>query len=118
MATLQMNVRMDSATKPAGDEALASIGYTPSGIVHAIWNYASRNRHNRDALRSLRKLLEPTEADKTAEAHSWVASGPSIYKNILLSMCIEASPAPLQQSDDDLLLQAHLDKMAEREDAE
>lgn len=35
----QMNVRLDSQLKEAGDAVLASLGMTPSQAVRALWEY-------------------------------------------------------------------------------
>ena len=115
MATIQMNVRMDAAIKPIGDEAFASIGYTPSSLIQALWRFASRNRHNRKALRELRTMLETDSLDEEAPQRSWVESTPLLYEQMLRDMGIEGTPAPLQLTDEELLFQAHLEKAAERE---
>ena len=39
MATMQMNVRMDSVLKRAGDAALVRAGLTPTLAVRALWEY-------------------------------------------------------------------------------
>ena len=40
MSATQMNVRLDSAVKRAGDAVFADHGYTPSQVVRAVWDYA------------------------------------------------------------------------------
>ena len=114
MLTTQLNVRMDAKTKPGGDQALASIGYTPSSVVQAVWRFAERNRHDKKALLELRNLLEPAERNQEKPKQSWVQEAPLIYKHLLENMGIENTPAPLEQTDEELLFQAHLEKMAER----
>ena len=39
---VQMNVRIPRALKVAGDEALASVGFTPSEVVRAVWEKAAK----------------------------------------------------------------------------
>lgn len=39
MAAVQMNVRLDSAVKAAGDSVIALSGHTPSQAVRALWEY-------------------------------------------------------------------------------
>ena len=41
-ATVQLNARMKQSLKQSGDKALASIGYSPSQAVRALWEKASR----------------------------------------------------------------------------
>ena len=52
MDAVQMNVRIDRELKREGDAALATIGYTPSQAVRALWENAVRLRRNPDALRN------------------------------------------------------------------
>lgn len=39
---VQMNVRIPRALKVAGDEALASAGFSPSEVVRAVWEKAAK----------------------------------------------------------------------------
>ena len=114
MLTTQLNVRMDAEIKPSGDQALAEIGYTPSGVVQAVWRFAARNRHNRQTLLELRRILDPDEHDHSEPRRDWVQEAPHLYERLLQGMGIEGEPAPLPQTNEELLFQAHLDKMAER----
>lgn len=41
MDTTQMNVRMDASLKRAGDAVISELGYTPSRVVRALWEYLS-----------------------------------------------------------------------------
>ena len=41
MAAVQMNIRMDSALKEAGNAAIAELGLTPSQVVRALWEYVA-----------------------------------------------------------------------------
>lgn len=41
----QMNVRLDSQLKEAGDAVLASLGMTPSQAVRELWQYLTENGH-------------------------------------------------------------------------
>ena len=52
MDAVQMNVRIDRELKREGDAALATVGYTPSQAVRALWENAVRLRRNPDALRN------------------------------------------------------------------
>ena len=41
MTAVQMNIRMDSTLKEAGNAAIAELGLTPSQVVRALWEYVS-----------------------------------------------------------------------------
>ena len=116
MATTQMNVRIDCDVKPAGDAALASIGFTPSSVIQAVWRFAERNKRNRKELLRLKAVLESAEqsASDEEDAKSWVVAGPAIYADMLAEMGIEGDPQPLEESTEDLLFQAYQDKLEER----
>ncbi|MBQ9067594.1 MAG: hypothetical protein IJ131_00835 [Eggerthellaceae bacterium] len=118
MATTQLNVRINAQDKVLGDEALASIDYTPSRMVQAVWGYAARNRRNKKALRKLAEVLEDeTRSEEMAEKErraALIQEGPQIFMNMMKEMGIEDPFSIELPSDDELLYQAYLDKMAER----
>ena len=118
MAATQMNIRIDEDVKKAGDAALASVNYSPSLMVQTVWDYAARNRHNKKALQRLVQVVEDSEgkspqAEKTRKLKQ-LHSGLEMRKLLLEQMGIEGVPRPCDLTDEDLLYQAHLDKMAER----
>lgn len=41
MAAAQMNIRMDAALKASGNAVIAELGYTPSQIVRALWEFVT-----------------------------------------------------------------------------
>lgn len=41
MSAAQMNIRMDSALKASGNAVIAELGYTPSQVVRALWEFAT-----------------------------------------------------------------------------
>lgn len=41
MSAVQMNIRMDSALKTSGNAVIAELGYTPSQVVRALWEFAT-----------------------------------------------------------------------------
>ena len=43
MAMTQMNTRIDSSVKRAGDAVFASLGLSPSEVVRAAWEYAAEH---------------------------------------------------------------------------
>lgn len=117
MPTTQFNVRIDEIEKNVGDEAFASIDYSPSQVVQEVWGYAARNRQNKRALRKLVSLVNQQEESKLSEHEErlkWHESASHLYTDMLKEMGIESLPEPLDMTDDELLYQAYLDKMEER----
>lgn len=57
----QMNVRIDASLKTAGDEALSSIGFSPTQAVRALWERAAQRG---EQLEAVKRFLN----DGTAEA--------------------------------------------------
>lgn len=39
MVAAQMNIRMDASLKSSGNAAIAKLGFTPSQVVRALWEY-------------------------------------------------------------------------------
>ena len=118
MATTQFNVRVNAAEKIAGDEALASVDYSPSRMVQSVWGYAARNKNNKKALRKLTRILEestqPAEDSVKEKRLKWANEGPRIFINALKEMGIQDLSTVKLPNDEDLLYQAYLDKMDER----
>ena len=117
MSTTQFNVRIDEDDKVAGDEAFASIDYSPSQVVQAVWNYAARNRCNKKALRKLTSLIDQQEKAELSEKDrrlQWHAAAPQMYADLVKQMGIDGIPEPLAATDEELLYQAYVDKAAER----
>lgn len=118
MATAQINARIDADVKARGDQALSSIGYSPTRIIRAVWEFAGRNANNRKTLREWVESLESEEAkaQRDAEQKAWeekLAEGPRIIERAYREMGIE-HPRPLDISDEELLYEAHMEKMIER----
>ena len=59
-ALTQMNVRIDAALKSAGDEALSSIGFSPTQAVRALWE---RSAQRGEQLEVVRRFLVGEEND-------------------------------------------------------
>lgn len=58
-AITQMNVRIGSQLKQAGDDALSSIGFTPTQAVRALWKYAAQRG---EALEEVKRFLSKAES--------------------------------------------------------
>ena len=118
MATAQINARIGASAKVLGDQALESVGYTPTRAIRALWGYAGRNLHDRKALRALLDKLEGSgeggdNADDACQRMERVQEGPLIFQNALREMGI-SDFSPCDVSDEELLERAHMEKMAER----
>ena len=59
-AFTQMNVRIDAALKAAGDDALSSIGLTPTQAVRTLWELAAQRG---EQLEKVHQFLRSTEED-------------------------------------------------------
>ena len=118
MATAQINARIDADIKERGDRALSSIGYSPTRIIRAVWEFAGRNANDRKTLRAWVDSLENelTVAQRDAEIEAWekkLAEGPRIIERAYQEMGIE-HPRPLNMTDEELLEEELLEKMMER----
>lgn len=117
MATVQINARIESETKQAGDQALRAAGYAPSQAIRVLWGFAERNRHDPASLKSALRMLEGNDADEADEAFrrkvEQFGQGPLIYKQALLDMGVSDIEASTPHYED-LLAQAHLEKELER----
>lgn len=113
MAAVQMNTRIDSALKGAGDLVIRECGFTPSDVVRKVWSFAARNRHRPDAVRELLSLLDegeplPCAADAPQEAAAHAAvRGPQIVEQFCQSVGID--PTGLQPTSFDQLKEAAFD---------
>ena len=91
MATSQMNVRIDEAVKAMGDSVFESIGYTPTRVIRALWNYAAHCAGQTDELEELLRIaeecgnnLEETRMHKVRLAER----GPDTFDSFLRDMGI------------------------------
>ena len=41
MAASQLNIRMDSTLKASGNAVIAELGFTPSQVIRALWEFAT-----------------------------------------------------------------------------
>ncbi len=51
--SVQLNTRIDSSLKEAGDKVFALLGYTPSQAIRALWEYAVAHRNDPDEVRAV-----------------------------------------------------------------
>lgn len=104
----QMNVRLDSQLKEAGDAVLASLGMTPSQAVRALWEYLVVN-----GCMPSRSGAAASSSDMavTASMESRAAQGSHIIRDSCLKYGI---PIPEFSGDyDDLYEEAMADRYPE-----
>lgn len=75
----QMNVRLDSQLKEAGDAVLASLGMTPSQAVRELWQYLTENGHMPIAKRNNDEVLTDDIRSKASSSH--VSEGAALISN-------------------------------------
>ena len=117
MATdmVQMNVRIPRALKVAGDEALASVGFTPSGAVRALWEKVAERGEGLSEIVSLLSGTSDAHAMASLDDDDPVFRGQRIIDDGLRAMGIDPSRLkPSGLSDEELMEAAYYDKMAER----
>ena len=117
-ATAQLNVRMDPQLKAAGDAGLAEIGFSPSEAVRALWICAARR--GKDAA-IVKNLLDGADAPTLETAANGRTSsdaerlGWNIVPDGIAQFGITLKPHGEDwPSDEDLLIQAHEDRVRER----
>lgn len=75
----QMNVRLDSQLKEAGDAVLASLGMTPSQAVRELWQYLTENGHMPIAKRNNDEVLPDDMRSKASSPHA--SEGAALISN-------------------------------------
>lgn len=75
----QMNVRLDSQLKEAGDAVLASLGMTPSQAVRELWQYLTENGHMPIAKRNNDEVLPDDIRSKASLPH--LSEGAALVSN-------------------------------------
>lgn len=77
--SVQMNVRLDSQLKEAGDAVLASLGMTPSQAVRELWQYLTENGHMPIAKWNNDEVLPDDIRSKTSLPH--LSEGAALVSN-------------------------------------
>lgn len=111
MPMTQMNVRIDADLKKAGDEALASIGLTPSETVRMVWQAAAERKDG------LQKLKEMAPSRRAAEVVNARENGFEAMRNTVDRFMADRGydlATPVNMSDEELLEQALVERMKER----
>ena len=121
MATAQINARIDAQLKTAGNQALSQAGYSPTQAIRLLWSYAAEHWHDIAAIEKLFDLLKG-EADSSLNGQASLRvrraqEGPLIFEDACAEMGISEHAINVisKLADEDLLEQAHLNKLEERE---
>lgn len=85
----QMNVRLDSQLKEAGDAVLARIGMTPSQAVRELWQYLTENGHMPVAKRNNDEALSDGIRSKARLPH--VSEGVALVSSFYERFSIQRS---------------------------
>lgn len=106
-AMTQMNVRIESELKRAGDAALRAAGFTPSEAIRALWERVSDLG---DKPADIHALLRPDEFEaQQAEAEAerqrrieWARRGPKIVEDFYREQGLSWPPKNDPISDEEL----------------
>lgn len=117
----QMNIRLDSDTKRAGDAVLAGAGVTPTELIRQLWQKVAQGA---DDLRQVEEVLagaspavitkQPASPDKLIA----MRRGRELFAQGLRELGVDTANAarPVDAGDDrDTYVAALVDRMAERD---
>lgn len=113
----QINARIDGTLKREGDRALASVGYTPTRAVRALW---ARARELSDSPEALCRLLDPdvgpVEDGGASERREAAARGGAhLFEDALLAQGVTCpAPSASEQTYAELRERALLKRLEER----
>ena len=85
MPAVQMNTRIDEATKERGDAVFAEIGYSPSQVVRIVWQFAADNAYDPGAVRRRLESMtsEGTRAKRLEQKMQAISRSESLYEAML-----------------------------------
>lgn len=116
-ALSQLNVRLDSGVKKAGDVVLAEEGANPTTLIRALWQKIARGAadlHQVEEVLGLR--AKETTEDAALKKLAAMRRGRALFAEGLTTLGIDPAyvSAPPEQSDVDLYAEALIDRMQER----
>lgn len=112
-ATVQMNVRMDANLKKAGDEALASIGLTPTETVRMVWEAAADRKQGLAEIEKLSSAARSSKQAASSQLHGGFADVWEAVDRFVKERGYAGSPLP-DLTDEELLEEALVERMEER----
>ena len=113
-ALTQMNVRMGARLKQTGDDALSSIGFTPTQAVRALWKYAAQRG---EALEEVKQFLMKAEGNSTQgeSALNALQEGWQIIPDGLAALGISAETlAHVVQDEASIIEEARLERAEQK----
>lgn len=116
----QMNVRLSSDIKAAGDRALASVGVTPTQAVRSLWEHlAAAVRNPRDIERLLsfgdEHASAPEPSASSLQRHDLAVAGAMQFSKTLAEMGVDPTFGVSGDfTDEELLESALMDRLDER----
>lgn len=116
----QVNVRMDSELKRAGDAALAKAGWTPTQAVRALWSFASKHASDPEKVASVFSsasdiALEDIErAERIKRRRELVACGPKLIGESCRAMGIPWPPKSIPWTEEEWKEQAYVEQYGEK----
>ena len=119
MASLsQMNVRMESQLKVAGDNVLARMGVTPTQLVRAVWMKVAQGAEAFDQIVAV-LAEEPAAVSGVSGGEGPDAVSDEFEERLQLFYCesgfdYSAYSSPTDDEWEDLLLRERADREAER----
>ena len=96
MAVTQMNVRLPSQLKEAGDETFASLGWSATQAVRTLWEFASRHASNPSVVKDALQKQDEDNIAARKELVEQVRAGRRIFPDFC-----KAHGVPLPEMRDD-----------------
>lgn len=118
MGISQMNIRIDAATKTAGDQVFSSIGYTPTEVARAVWGFAAAHADDSQVVKQWLDEMHSLDLEAEARrerrrlAHEGIASLDQQLQSLVGSAMLLSIP---DTDDEGLLEEALVSRLEERE---
>lgn len=113
-AVTQMNVRIGAHLKQAGDDALSSIGFTPTQAVRALWKHAAQRGEALEEVKRFLMKAEGVSAQDEADLNA-LREGWRIIPDGLASLGISAEAmAHVSKDDASIIEEARLQRAVQK----
>lgn len=113
-ATAQINARLSPTLKAAGDEALASIGFSPTQVIRALWEKASRRGEDLEEVAILLRGSEGRQQHDSMQPDEVLAAGWALMDEVYRTLGIDPSVKHDLPDDREMLEQALYERLVER----
>lgn len=118
-ADAQVNARMDSDLKRAGDAALAKAGWTPTQAVRALWSFAAKHADDPEKIASaftsdgVAESVDVERAERIKQRRKLAARGPKLMEEAYRSVGMPWPPDSSPLSHEELKEAAFIDRFGE-----